>query len=196
MNYRYLLLNKPYRVLCQFQDEQGRKTLKDYVPVPGVYAAGRLDYDSEGLVLLTNDGRLQHRLTDPRYGHPRTYWVQVEGCPTPEALAQLRQGVRIQDYITRPAVVQVLPQEPDVPPRDPPIRFRRHIPTTWLSLTLREGRNRQVRRMTATVGYPTLRLVRVAIGALHLQDLAPGCWRELSHQERQDLLRLGNVQKL
>jgi 23S rRNA pseudouridine2457 synthase len=196
MNYRYLLLNKPYRVLCQFQDEQGRKTLKDYVPVPGVYAAGRLDYDSEGLVLLTNDGRLQHRLTDPRYGHPRTYWVQVEGCPTPEALAQLRQGVRIQDYMTRPAVVQVLPQEPDVPPRDPPIRFRRHIPTTWLSLTLREGRNRQVRRMTATVGYPTLRLVRVAIGALHLQDLAPGCWRELSNQERQDLLRLGNVQKL
>jgi len=196
MNYRYLLLNKPYRVLCQFQDEQGRKTLKDYVPVPGVYAAGRLDYDSEGLVLLTNDGRLQHRLTDPRYGHPRTYWVQVEGCPTPEALAQLRQGVRIQDYITRPAVVQVLPQEPDVPPREPPIRFRRHIPTTWLSLTLREGRNRQVRRMTATVGYPTLRLVRVAIGALHLQDLAPGCWRELSNQERQSLLQLGNVQKL
>jgi len=107
MNYRYLLLNKPYRVLCQFQDEQGRKTLKDYVPVPGVYAAGRLDYDSEGVVLLTNDGRLQHRLTDPRYGHPRTYWVQVEGCPTPEALAELRQGVRIQDYMTRPAVVQV-----------------------------------------------------------------------------------------
>ena len=196
MNYRYLLLNKPYRVLCQFQDEQGRKTLKDYVPVPGVYAAGRLDYDSEGLVLLTNDGRLQHRLTDPRYGHPRTYWVQVEGYPTPEALAKLRQGVRIQDYITRPAVVQVLPQEPDVPPREPPIRFRRHIPTTWLSLTLREGRNRQVRRMTATVGYPTLRLVRVAIGALHLQDLAPGCWRELSNQERQSLLQLGNVQKL
>ncbi len=195
MNYRYLLLNKPYRVLCQFQDEQGRKTLKDYVPVPGVYAAGRLDYDSEGLVLLTNDGRLQHRLTDPRYGHPRTYWVQVEGCPTPEALAKLRQGVRIQDYMTRPAVVQVLPQEPDVPPRDPPIRFRRHIPTTWLSLTLREGRNRQVRRMTAAVGYPTLRLVRVAIGALHLQDLAPGCWRELSSQERRDLLQLGNAQK-
>ena len=196
MNYRYLLLNKPYRVLCQFQDEQGRKTLKDYVPVPGVYAAGRLDYDSEGLVLLTNDGRLQHRLTDPRYGHPRTYWVQVEGCPTPEALAELRQGVRIQDYMTRPAVVQVLPQEPDVPPRDPPIRFRRHIPTTWLRLTLREGRNRQVRRMTAAVGYPTLRLVRVAIGELHLQDLAPGCWRELNNQERQSLLRLGNVQKL
>jgi len=188
MKYRYLLLNKPYRVLCQFQDAQGRPTLKDFVPVPGVYAAGRLDYDSEGLVLLTNDGRLQHRLTDPRYGHPRTYWVQVEGCPTPEALATLRQGVRIQDYLTRPAVVSVLPQEPNLPPRNPPIRFRRHIPTTWLSLTLREGRNRQVRRMTAAVGYPTLRLVRVAIGALHLQDLAPGCWRELTDQERQSFL--------
>lgn len=188
MKYRYLLLNKPYRVLCQFRDAQGRPTLKDYVPVPGVYAAGRLDYDSEGLVLLTNDGRLQHRLTDPRYGHPRTYWVQVEGCPTPEALAALRQGVRIQNYLTRPAVVRVLPQEPNLPPRNPPIRFRRHIPTTWLSLTLREGRNRQVRRMTAAVGYPTLRLVRVAIGELHLQDLAPGCWRELTDQERQRLL--------
>jgi len=188
MKYRYLLLNKPYRVLCQFQDAQGRPTLKDYVPVPGVYAAGRLDYDSEGLVLLTDDGRLQHRLTDPRYGHPRTYWVQVEGCPTPEALAILRQGVQIQNYITRPAVVSVLPQEPNLPPRNPPIRFRRHIPTTWLSLTLREGRNRQVRRMTAMVGYPTLRLVRVGIGELHLQDLAPGCWRELNDQERQSLL--------
>ncbi|MEN9216287.1 MAG: pseudouridine synthase [Gloeomargarita sp. HHBFW_bins_162] len=190
MRYRYLLLNKPYQVLCQFRDEQGRKTLKDYVPVPGVYAAGRLDYDSEGLVLLTNDGRLQHRLTDPRYGHPRTYWVQVEGCPTPEALESLRQGVLIRDYTTRPAEVVRLPQEPDLPPREPPIRFRRHIPTTWLSLTLREGRNRQVRRMTAAVGYPTLRLVRVAIGELYVHDLAPGCWRELTPQERQGILQV------
>jgi 23S rRNA pseudouridine2457 synthase len=193
MKYRYLLLNKPYRVLCQFQDAQGRPTLKDYVPVPGVYAAGRLDYDSEGLVLLTDDGRLQHRLTDPRYGHPRTYWVQVEGCPTPEALAALRQGVRIQNYLTRPAVVSVLPHEPNLPPRNPPIRFRCHIPTTWLSLTLREGRNRQVRRMTAAVGHPTLRLVRVAIGELHLQGLAPGCWRELTDQERQRLLQVAGI---
>ncbi|APB35066.1 putative pseudouridylate synthase [Gloeomargarita lithophora Alchichica-D10] len=191
MNYRYLLLNKPYQVLCQFQDEQGRKTLKDYVSVPGVYAAGRLDYDSEGLVLLTNDGRLQNRLTDPRYGHPRTYWVQVEGCPTADALETLRQGVRIQDWMTRPAEVWVLPQQPELPPREPPIRFRRQIPTTWLSVTLREGRNRQVRRMTAAVGYPTLRLVRVGIGELHLQDLAVGCWREVTEPERQNLRHLG-----
>ncbi len=189
MNYRYLLFNKPYQVLCQFQDEHGRKTLKDYISVPGVYAAGRLDFDSEGLVFLTNDGRLQHRLTDPRYGHPRTYWVQVEGYPTPDALGALRQGVRIQDWTTRPAEVQVFLQEPDLPPREPPIRFRRHIPTTWLSLTLREGRNRQVRRMTAAVGLPTLRLVRVGIGELHWQDLAPGCWREVTDQERKSLFR-------
>ncbi len=191
MNYRYLLFNKPYQVLCQFQDPQGRKTLKDYVSVPGVYAAGRLDYDSEGLVLLTDDGYLQHRLTDPRYGHPRTYWVQVEGQPTPDALGALRQGVRIQTWTTRPAEVRVFGQEPELPPREPPIRFRRHIPTTWLSLTLREGRNRQVRRMTAAVGLPTLRLVRVGIGELDVQNLAQGCWREVTDPERRYLRRLG-----
>ncbi|MDR5638290.1 pseudouridine synthase [Thermosynechococcus sp. PP42] len=187
MNHRYILLYKPYRVLCQFQDQEGRSTLKDYVPVPNVYPAGRLDYDSEGLVLLTNDGWLQHRLTDPRYGHPRTYWVQVEGEPNPAALTQLAEGVVIQGYRTRPAVVQVLAQEPSLPPREPPIRYRRSIPTHWLSLTLREGRNRQVRRMTAAVGLPTLRLVRVAIANLQLSGLAPGEWREVLPQERQAL---------
>ncbi|BCX12413.1 MAG: pseudouridine synthase [Thermosynechococcus sp.] len=187
MNYRYILLYKPYRVLCQFQDQQGRSTLKDYVPIPDVYPAGRLDYDSEGLVLLTNDGWLQHRLTDPRYGHPRTYWVQVEGEPDTAALTQLTAGVVIQGYRTRPARVEVLDQDPPLPPRNPPIRYRRHIPTQWLSLTLREGRNRQVRRMTAAVGFPTLRLVRVAIANLQLGDLAPGQWREILPSERQAL---------
>ncbi|QSF49587.1 MULTISPECIES: pseudouridine synthase [unclassified Thermosynechococcus] len=187
MNHRYILLYKPYRVLCQFQDQEGRSTLKNYVPIPDVYPAGRLDYDSEGLVLLTNDGWLQHRLTDPRYGHPRTYWVQVEGEPNPAALTQLAEGVVIQGCRTRPAVVQVLAQEPPLPPREPPIRYRRSIPTHWLSLTLREGRNRQVRRMTAAVGLPTLRLVRVAIANLQLSGLAPGEWREVLPQERQAL---------
>lgn len=187
MNYRYILLYKPYRVLCQFQDQDGRSTLKDYVSIPDVYPAGRLDYDSEGLVLLTNDGWLQHRLTDPRYGHPRTYWVQVEGKPNPAALTQLAAGVVIQGYRTRPALVEVLDQDPPLPPRHPPIRYRRHIPTQWLSLTLREGRNRQVRRMTAAVGFPTLRLVRVAIANLQLANLAPGQWRELLPSERQAL---------
>lgn len=190
LSYRYVILNKPYRVLCQFRDDHGRQTLKDYVPIPDIYPAGRLDYDSEGLVLLTNDGRLQHRLTDPRYRHPRTYWVQVEGEPTPAALEQLRQGVLIQGRRTLPATVNVLPEAPSLPPRQPPIRFRRYIPTTWLSLTLREGRNRQVRRMTAAVGLPTLRLVRVAIGTLELKDLAPGCWRDLTDQEQKQLWRL------
>ncbi|URR35657.1 pseudouridine synthase [Thermosynechococcus sp. HN-54] len=187
MNHRYILLYKPYRVLCQFQDQEGRSTLKDYVPVPNIYPAGRLDYDSEGLVLLTNDGWLQHRLTAPRYGHPRTYWVQVEGDPSPAALTQLAAGVVIQGYRTRPAIVELLEQEPPLPPREPPIRYRRSIPTHWLSLTLREGRNRQVRRMTAAVGLPTLRLVRVAIANLQLGDLAPGEWREILPQERQAL---------
>ncbi|MFN4196158.1 MAG: pseudouridine synthase [Thermosynechococcus sp.] len=190
MKHRYILLYKPYRVLCQFQDQEGRSTLKDYVPIPDVYPAGRLDYDSEGLVLLTNDGWLQHCLTDPRYGHPRTYWVQVEGEPTPAALQQLTEGVVIQGYRTRPAIAEILNPEPSLPPRNPPIRYRRHIPTKWLSLTLREGRNRQVRRMTAAVGFPTLRLVRVAIANLQLGDLAPGQWRELCPRERQMLWQL------
>lgn len=163
---RHLLFHKPYDVLCQFTDDsgQGRRTLKDYISVPGVYGVGRLDRDSEGLLLLTNHGPLQHRLSHPRFGHPRTYWVQVERIPDGSALERLRQGVTIQNYRTRPAQVELLAEAPIVADRDPPIRFRKSVPTRWLSLTLTEGRNRQVRRMTVAVGFPTLRLIRVAIG--------------------------------
>jgi 23S rRNA pseudouridine2457 synthase len=180
VKHRYILLNKPYDVLCQFSGE-GR-TLADYVRVPDVYPVGRLDRDSEGVVLLTSDGALQHRMSDPKFGHPRTYWAQVEGVPEDEALARLRSGVDVQDYRTRPARVRVI-EPPDVPPRDPPIRYRKSIPTTWIELILTEGRNRQVRRMTAAVGYPTLRLIRYAIGPLTLEGLQPGEWRELSSDE-------------
>jgi len=172
-----VLFNKPFRVLCQFTDRAGRRTLADYVPLSGVYPAGRLDYDSEGLVLLTDDGRLQARLTDPRYHVEKTYWVQVEGVPSPAALARLREGVDLADGRTRPARVRVLAEPPALWPRDPPIRVRTRVPTTWLELRLREGRNRQVRRMTAAVGHPTLRLVRVAVGPFTLAGLAPGAWR-------------------
>lgn len=193
MSYRYLLFYKPYQVLCQFTDATTavpRSTLKDYIPVPGVYAVGRLDYDSEGLLLLTNDGRLQHRLSHPRFAHRRTYWVQVEGIPTPSALEHLRQGVTIQNYRTRPATVRLLPSDLTVPPRHPPIRFRQQIPTTWLEMTLTEGRNRQVRRMTAAVGLPTLQLIRVAIATLCLGELQPGQWRDLTTAEQQHLTQL------
>ena len=174
------MFNKPYNVLSQFTDEgAGRQTLKDFIPVPNVYAAGRLDRDSEGLLLLTDDGGLQHRLTDPRHGHPRTYWAQVEGAPDDQALERLRTGVTIQNYRTLPARVKLLGIEPELWPRNPPVRFRQSIPTGWLELTLTEGRNRQVRRMTAAVGFPTLRLVRVAMGDWRLDGLAPGQWREL-----------------
>jgi 23S rRNA pseudouridine2457 synthase len=184
---RFLLFYKPYDVLSQFTPEPGSsaQTLKDYISVPEVYPVGRLDRDSEGLLLLTNNGRIQHQLTDPRFQHPRTYWVQVERIPTSEALQSLRQGVVIQGYRTRPAKVQILAAEPDLSPRNPPIRFRKNVPTTWLELTLTEGKNRQVRRMTAAVGFPTLRLIRVAIGQLRLAGLQPGEWRELTPAERE-----------
>jgi 23S rRNA pseudouridine2457 synthase len=183
--HRHLLFYKPYGVLAQFTPEPGsaHRTLKDFIDVPKVYAAGRLDGDSEGLLLLTTDGELQHLLTDPRYAHPRTYWAQVEGTPQAEAIEQLRRGVQLKDGVTRPAEVRVLDSEPELPPRDPPIRVRKSIPTAWLELTLTEGRNRQVRRMTAAVGLPTLRLVRVSIGKLGLKGLAPGEWRELTASE-------------
>lgn len=182
---RYLILHKPYGVLTQFTDAAGtgRKTLQDFVSVPGVYAAGRLDADSEGLLLLTDDGDLQHRLLDPKFGHRRTYWVQVEGAPSEEALAPLRAGVVVQGDTTRPAEAMLLGFEPPIPPRDPPVRFRASIPTTWISLTLTEGRNRQVRRMTAAIGFPTLRLVRWSMESLTLEGLAPGEWRDLSAAE-------------
>jgi 23S rRNA pseudouridine2457 synthase len=190
--HRHLLFYKPYNVLCQFTDEGiSRPTLKDYIDIPEVYAVGRLDQDSEGLLLLTNNGRVQHRLSDPKFEHPKTYWVQVEGTPDETALQKLRQGLRIKDYQTRAAQVRSLDEEPDLPPRDPPIRFRKTVPTAWLEMTLTEGKNRQVRRMTAAVGFPTLRLVRVAIAHLHLGKLAPGEWRMITPEEMQPLLSLG-----
>src|SRR5262249_4672264 len=153
-------------VLTQFTDASGRATLKDLVPVPGVYPVGRLDRDSEGLLLLTDDGGLAHRLTDPRFAHPRTYLVQVERVPPPEAIDALRGGVVLKDGLTRPAEVELLDTPPALPDRPVPVRFRKNVPTAWLRLTIGEGRNRQVRRMTAAVGHPTLRLVRVAIGPI------------------------------
>lgn len=178
---RYIAFHKPYGVTSQFSGEGA--TLRDYIPVKGVYPVGRLDHDSEGLLLLTDDGALQHRLTEPRFGHPRTYWVQVERIPEEESLQRLREGVAIQGRRTRPAQVRRLEKEPDLPPRDPPIRFRKNVPAAWLEITLTEGRNRQVRRMTAAAGHPTLRLVRVAIGELRLGTLKPGEWRELLKAE-------------
>ncbi|WP_026734087.1 pseudouridine synthase [Fischerella sp. PCC 9605] len=183
-HYRYLLFYKPYGVLSQFtKDTPTRNTLKDYISIPDVYPVGRLDWDSEGLLLLTNDGQLQYRLSNPRFGHKRSYWVQVERIPDATALKKLEEGVVIQDYRTRPAKVQLLSQEPIVPDRDPPIRFRKNVPTAWLEMTLTEGKNRQVRRMTAAVGFPTLRLVRFAIAHLHLDGLQPGQWRNLTSSE-------------
>ena len=173
-----LALNKPYGVVCQFSDDgSGRPTLAAFVDVPNVYPAGRLDHDSEGLVLLTDDGALQHRLTDPRHKQPKTYLVEVERVPGVAALAALRRGVTLRDGPTRPARVRLLPDAPALWPRDPPVRFRAHVPTAWIELQITEGRNRQVRRMTASVGHPTLRLVRVAIGPHRLDGLAPGAWR-------------------
>lgn len=175
---RVILFNKPYGVLTQFTDAEGRPTLADFIPVAGVYPAGRLDRDSEGLVVLTDDGRLQHRLSDPRHKRPKTYWVQVEGKPGPDVLEALAHGVELRDRTTRPARVQRM-AEPPVWPRDPPVRYRKSVPTCWLELVLREGRNRQVRRMTAAVGHPTLRLIRYAVGDWDLRGLQPGTYREL-----------------
>lgn len=175
---RLLLLNKPYDVLCQFGPAPGRRTLKDFVRVPGVYPAGRLDADSEGLVVLTDDGALQARIADPRHKLAKVYRVQVDGVASHEALAALAQGVSLNDGTTRPARARQIAEPEGLWPRDPPIRHRRHIPTSWIELELREGRNRQVRRMTAAVGLPTLRLVRWSIGPWSVEGLAPGEWRE------------------
>jgi len=177
---RVILLNKPFGVLCQFTDREGRPTLADYVRTPGVYPAGRLDADSEGLVVLTDDGALQARIADPRHKLDKTYWVQVEGTPEPAQLAALSAGPTLADGPTLPARVAVMAEPTGLWPRDPPIRVRRAIPTAWLSLVLREGRNRQVRRMTAAVGLPTLRLVRWSVGEWSLAGLGPGVAREVA----------------
>ena len=194
MSHRYLLFNKPFNVLSQFTDTQAigtaqRSTLKDFIPVPDVYPVGRLDHDSEGLMILTSHGELQHHLSHPKFAHPRTYWIQVENIPTSDALQQLRGGgLSIQNYLTRPTTVRILSTPPNLPPRTPPIRSRQNIPTAWLEMTLTEGHNRQVRRMTAAVGFPTLRLMRSSIAHLQLDGLAPGQWRDLTEAELEPLL--------
>jgi 23S rRNA pseudouridine2457 synthase len=179
---RLILFNKPFDVLSQFTDrgmETPRSTLSDYIDLPGVYPAGRLDRDSEGLLLLTDDGRLQARIADPKFKLAKTYLVQAEGDPDEAGLEPLRRGVRLKDGVTRPAEVERI-ADPALWPRDPPVRFRKSVPDAWLRLTIREGRNRQVRRMTAAAGYPTLRLVRWRIGDWTIEGLEPGAWREVS----------------
>lgn len=176
---RLILFNKPFGVLTQFTSAEGKPTLADYIPIPKVYAAGRLDIDSEGLVVLTDDGALQARIADPRHKLAKIYWAQVEGIPTNIALQQLEEGVDLGDFTTRPCQVNRIDEPQEIWARTPPIRYRAAIPVSWLELVLREGKNRQVRRMTARVGFPTLRLVRWAVGSWTLAGLAPGQWREL-----------------
>ena len=180
---RTIAFNKPYGVLPCFTDPNGRPTLADYINVPGVYAAGRLDLDSEGLLLLTSDGTLAHHITDPQHTLAKLYLVQIERIPSEQALEQLREGVVLNGKKTKPAEVRLLPNEPQLPDRPVPIRFRKNVPTAWLEIILREGLNRQVRRITAAVGHPTLRLVRVAIGPIVLGNLHPGDWRNVTSGE-------------
>lgn len=184
-----LLLNKPFRVLTRFTAEDDKATLRDFVAAPGMYPAGRLDYDSEGLVLLTNWGALQTRLADPQWKSPKTYFVQVEGEPQDSALAQLRRGVKLNDGMTLPAQAQTVAEPDWLWPRDPPIRFRKAIPTAWMTLTIREGRNRQVRRMTAAVGHPTLRLIRWSVGPWSIERLGPGEFRKVAQEQVESFMR-------
>jgi 23S rRNA pseudouridine2457 synthase len=174
-----IAFNKPFGVICKFRPEPGRSTLAAYINLPDVYPAGRLDTDSEGLLLLTDDGVLQARIANPRHKLAKVYWAQVEGVPTEAALAALRNGIDLGDFTTQPAGARLIDEPANLWPRDPPIRYRAKIPTAWLEITLREGKNRQVRRMTARVGFPTLRLVRAAVGRVGVNGLAPGAWREI-----------------
>jgi 23S rRNA pseudouridine2457 synthase len=174
-----IAFNKPFGVACKFTPEPGRKTLADYIDVRSVYPAGRLDTDSEGLMLLTDDGALQARIAEPKRKITKVYWAQVEGSPSQTALEQLRDGVSLGDFKTQPASANLIEEPQDLWPRDPPIRYRAKIPTAWIELTLREGKNRQVRRMTAKVGFPTLRLIRAAIGKVRVEGLTLGTWREI-----------------
>jgi 23S rRNA pseudouridine2457 synthase len=174
-----IAFNKPFGVICKFRPEPGRQTLADYIRAPDIYPAGRLDTDSEGLLLLTDDGALQARISSPRFKLAKVYWAQVEGVPTAEAIATLRNGVDLGEFVTQPAGARLIEAPEGLWPRDPPIRYRAKIPTSWLELTLREGKNRQVRRMTARVGFPTLRLVRASIGNVRVQGMALGEWREI-----------------
>ena len=186
-SFRTLAFHKPYGVLSCFTDAQGRSTLASYISIPDVYAAGRLDFDSEGLLLLTSDGKLAHRIMSPMHKLPKVYWVEVERIPEADALARLEKGVLIGGRRTRPAEVSLLGDPPPVFPRPVPIRYRKSVPTAWVSVTVKEGVNRQIRRMTAAVGHPALRLIRVAIGAITLGNLQPGQWRELSDTEVENL---------
>ena len=190
---RLILLNKPYRVLPQFTSPDERRCLRDFVPLGGVYPAGRLDYDSEGLMLLTDFGPWQARISQPGSPLPKRYLAQVEGQPAESDLQRLRDGLVLNDGPTRPARARLVPEPGWLWPRDPPIRFRKSVPTSWLSLAIREGRNRQVRRMTAAVGLPTLRLVRVGIGPWRVAGLAPGQWREVPRTEAEAVLAAGRV---
>jgi len=195
--FQYIIFYKPYQVLSQFSPEGDKKTLKDFFPLlsKDIYPVGRLDYDSEGMLLLTNDKSLNHQLLDPAYAHKRTYWVQVDGAITDEALKNLAEGVMIQvdgkPYKTKPATAKLLEPEPQVHERNPPIRYRKNIPTSWIALTLTEGKNRQVRRMTAAVGFPTLRLIRHSIGKITIDDLPPGGYKEYNSSIKSLLLNKG-----
>ena len=175
-----LLFNKPFNVLCQFTDKQGRKTLSDYITTKNVYPAGRLDYDSEGLILLTDDGNLQNKISDPQYKLAKTYWVQIEGIPNEISLAKLRNGILLKDGITKLARIKII-TTPRVWERNPPIRKRKNIPTSWIELKIKEGKNRQIRRMTAAIGHPTLRLIRFAIGDWNINGINSGDWKETPH---------------